>query len=137
METVIIFKKQKMQIYDHDSPEAITFKNSSIELESWIEHLSYIEKEISHLLALGKNERLKAIEIGSILLSLENKKEENASTIEELNKYRNNLPKAAECEDVSCDMFYVNEHKRYRKSYRDYLETYREIKEEYFKILSK
>lgn len=126
-----------MQIYDHDSPEAITFKNSSIELENWIEHLSYIDKEILHLLNLGKNERLKTIEIGSILLSLENKKEENANTIEELNKYRNNLPKAAECEDVSCDMFYVNEHKKYRKSYRDYLQTYREIKEEFFIILSK
>ncbi len=125
-----------MQIYDHDSPEAITFKNNSIELENWLEHLSYINKEISNLLNIGKTERAKATEMRPILLNLESKKEENATTIEELNKYKNNLPKAAECEDVSCDMFYVNEHKKYRKSYRDYLESYREIKEEFFKILS-
>ena len=125
-----------MQIYDHDSPEAITFKNNSIELEDWFEHLSYIDKEISNLLKIGKTERAKANEIDPILLSLENKREENTSTIDELNKYKNNLPKAAECDDVSCDMFYVNEHERYRKSYKNHLESYRKIKEEFFKILS-
>lgn len=126
-----------MQIYDHDSPETITYKNNAIELEDWFDHLTYIDKEISNLLNIGKIERTKAVEIGPILSNLENKKEENINTIEELNKYRNNLPKAAECEDVSCDMFYVNEHERYRKSYRAHLESYRNIKEEYFKILSK
>ncbi len=126
-----------MEIYDHDSPEAITFKNNSIELENWLEHFSYIDKEISSLLDIGKTERFDAIEVKSILLSLQNKREENTSTIDDFNNYRNNLPKAAECEDVSCDMFYVNEHERYRKSYRAHLESYRKIKEEYFKILSK
>lgn len=126
-----------MEIYDHDSPEAITFKNNSIELENWLEHFSYIDKEISSLLDIGKTERFDAIEVRSILLSLQNKREENTSTIDDFNNYRNNLPKAAECEDVSCDMFYVNEHERYRKSYRAHLESYRKIKEEYFKILSK
>ena len=51
-----------MQIYDHDSPEAIAFKNNSIELDNWIEHLNYIEKEIVNLLNLGNSELLKVFE---------------------------------------------------------------------------
>ena len=125
-----------MEIYDHDSPEAITYKNNSIELENWLEHFSYIDREISSLLTIGKKERANSIEFETILSSLENKREENSNTIDEFNKYRNNLPKAAECEDVSCDMFYVNEHDRFRKSYRVHLESYRKIKEEFFRILS-
>ena len=126
-----------MQFYDHDSPEAITYKSNSIELENWLDHFSYIDKEISSLLNIGKTERINTIEFKPLLSSLEKKKEENAIIIDEFNNYKNNLPKAAECEDVSCDMFYVNEHERYRKSYRTHLESYRNIKEEYFKILSK
>ncbi|QAA82013.1 hypothetical protein EI546_09885 [Aequorivita sp. H23M31] len=126
-----------MEIYDHDSPEAITYKNNSIELENWLEHFQYIHKEISSLLDIGKTERANSSEFGPILLNLQNKQEENSATIDDFNNYKNNLPKAAECEDVSCDMFYVNEHERYRKSYRAHLESYREIKEEYFRILSK
>lgn len=126
-----------MQIYDHDSPEAITYKNNARDLEDWFDHLYYIESEISHLLRLGTIQSDINNEISSILKSLESKKEENANTIDELTTYRNNLPKAAECEDVSCDMFYVNEHVKYRKSYKNHLESYRNIKEEYFKILCK
>lgn len=126
-----------MQIYDHDSPEAITFKNNSIELENWLEHLSYINKEISSLLNIKKTETANVEELESITLNLENKKKENNSKIDLFNEYRNNLPKAAECEDVSCDMFYVNEHGKFRKSYKAHLESYRKAKEDYLEILSK
>lgn len=126
-----------MQIYDHDSPEAITYKNNSIELENWLEHLAYIDKEITSLLNIGKTDRANSDDFEPILSDLESKKKENSIAIDKFNEYRNNLPKAAECEDVSCDMFYVNEHDKYRKSYRAHLESYRKTKEEYFDILSK
>lgn len=126
-----------MQIYDHDSPEAINFKNSSIELEDWIEHLNYIEKEISNLLKLVKSDSSENQELGIRLKNLEQKRETNTGNRDELMKYRNSLPKAAECEDVDCDMFYVNEHMRYRKMYRDHLENYRKVKEEFFEVMTK
>ncbi len=126
-----------MQIYDHDSPEAINFKNSSIELEDWIEHINYIEKEISSLLKLVKTDDLQSAEFQSKLGNLKRIKEGNANSLEELLKYQNGLPKAAECEDVDCDMFYVNEHIRYRNFYREHLENYRKAKEEFFQMLSK
>lgn len=126
-----------MQIYDHDSPEAINFKNSSIELEDWIEYLHYIEKEISSLLNLAKSNSLNNQELILHLRNLEEKRKGNTNHLENLMKYRNSLPKAAECEDVECDMFYINEHIKYRNVYRQHIENYRKIKEEFYEFLTK
>lgn len=126
-----------MQIYNHDSPEAITFKNSSIELDNWIEHLNYIEKEITNLLKLGKTELSEIFNAHDILDKLVREKETNSAAIDTFLKYKEGLPKAAECEDVDCDMFYITEHERFRKTYLAHLKKYRDVKEEYFDVLSK
>lgn len=126
-----------MQIYNHDTPETITFKNNCIELDNWINHLEYIEKEINNLLNLSKAELANALEQHPVLIKLSIKKAENNNNLNAFRKYKDGLPQAAECEDVGCDMFYVTEHERYRKVYMYHLEKYRRVKEEYFNILSK
>ncbi len=126
-----------MQIYDHDSPEAINFKNSSIELEDWIEYLNYIEKEISSLLNLIKPGTANNQELTLRTKNFKEKRAKNTYNLNELMKYRNSLPKAAECEDVECDMFYINEHIKYRNMYREHIEKYRKVKEEFYETLTK
>jgi hypothetical protein len=61
----------------------------------------------------------------------------NTTTVDAFLNYKESLPKAAECEDVDCDMFYVTEHEKFRKNYSAHLKRYREVKEEYFSVLSK
>lgn len=124
-----------MEIYDHDSPETITFKNHSIELDNWLIHLNYIDKEVSNLLRLEKKSGINFENNGKVLSELRVKREENALHLKTLKKYREGLPKAAECEDVDCDMFFVGEHEKYRKLYMFHLSNYRKVKEEFFKIL--
>ena len=126
-----------MEIYDHDSPEAITYKHNSIESENWVEHLNYIEKEITNLLNLSKTELSKRFESESVISKLKNERADNAEAINSFLNYRESLPKAAECEDVDCDMFYVGEHEKFRKTYIAHLKKYREVKEEYFSVLLK
>jgi len=126
-----------MEIYSHDSPETITFKNNWIELENWIEHFNYINKEISNLLNLSKSELSKIFDSQPVLLKLEAERERNTEAIDKFLAYKESLPKAAECEDVACDMFYVGEHEKFRKAYVLHLKNYRQVKEEYFGILSK
>ncbi len=126
-----------MQIYNHDSPDDITFKNSFIELDNWIEHLNYIEKEIDNLLNLKKPTDTVNPNFQNILDKLIREKEVNTATIARFLKYKDGLPKAAECEDVECDMYYVTEHEKYRKVYLAHLSNYRTVKEEYFNTLSK
>lgn len=60
-----------MQIYSHDSPEAITYKNNYIELENWIEHLNYVEKEIINLINLGNTQLTTSFVIQPVLSKLE------------------------------------------------------------------
>ncbi len=126
-----------MQIYDHDTPETITFKNNWIELDNWIGHLEYIEKEIVNLLNLSNGELFNILEEQPVLMRLSIKKEENRINLNAFRKYKNSLPLATECEDVDCDMFYISEHERYRKVYLYHLEKYRRVKEEYFNIINK
>lgn len=126
-----------MQIYNHDSPEAITFKNNYIELENWIDHLNYIDKEIDNLLNLGNNELASAFNAKQILEKLNQEKQDNTAAIDKFLNYKESLPKAAECEDVACDMFYVSEHEKYRENYSAHLKKYRTVKEEYFSALAK
>lgn len=126
-----------MQIYNHDSPEAITFKNNYIELENWLDHLNYIEKEITNLVNLGKAELTVNSESHPVLLKFKKEKITNDLKITEFQKYQDGLPRAVECEDVECDMFFISEHEKFRKAYMKHLENYRKIKEEYFSVLLK
>lgn len=126
-----------MEIYDHDSPEAIANKHNSIESENWVEHLNYIDKEITNLLDLSKAELSKKLESHPVIAKLAKEKEDNAEAIDSFLNYRESLPKAAECEDVDCDMFYIGEHEKFRKTYIAHLKKYRTIKEEYFTVLAK
>lgn len=125
-----------MEIYNHDSPEAITYKHNSIESENWVEHLNYIDKEIKNLLKIGKVELSKNPELQTAVSKLKNELSDNAEAINDFLKYRESLPKAAECEDVDCDMFYVGEHEKFRKTYTAHLKKYRKVKEEYFSVLT-
>lgn len=126
-----------MQIYSHDSPEAIAYKNNYIELENWMDHLHYMEKEIINLIKLGNTELTTSFAIEPVLSKLERKKEQNKLHLIALSRYKEDLPKAAECEDVACDMFYITEHEKFRNDYLKHLEKYRNIKEEYFGVLLK
>lgn len=126
-----------MQIYNHDSPESIAYKNNYVELENWLDHLNYIEKEITNLVNLGKSELTSNSETHPILLKFIKEKDVNNLQVLEFQKYQDGLPRAAECEDVECDMFFVSEHEKFRKTYMKHLENYRKVKEEYFNVLLK
>lgn len=126
-----------MQIYNHDSPESIAYKNNYVELENWLDHLNYIGKEITNLVDLGKAQLTTKEESQAVLEKFLKEKEVNNLKIIEFQKYQDGLPRAAECEDVECDMFFVSEHEKFRKNYMQHLENYRKVKEEYFRVLLK
>ncbi len=126
-----------MEIYNHDSPESITHKNNFTELENWINHLNYIEKEITNLVNLGEASFSVKSKEHPVLEKFKAQREENASKLKELNKYKDGLPRVLECEDMECDMFFITEHENFRKLYMKHLENYRRVKEEYFANLLK
>lgn len=126
-----------MQIYNHDTPETIVFKINFEELDNWVAHFQYIDKEIRNLLNLAKNELSEVFKNQSVLDKLMWQKKENETALLSFLKYKETMPKAAECEDADCDMFYISEHERFRGIYLAELNKYRKVKEEFFNALGK
>ena len=125
-----------MKIYSHDTDEQITHKNNITELNTWTNHLQYIDKEILNFnnLSLINQERYRAL---GMIERLEKKRQQNLIQLQNLEKYAEQLRLTVECEDVACDMFFISSHENYRKEYMHHLKAYRELKEDFFDKLMK
>ncbi|MCL5128420.1 hypothetical protein [Algibacter sp. L4_22] len=127
-------KAQYLEIYDHDSDVDISHKANTTELDNWICHINYIEKELVNLSGIYKVITPK-LEDDSILNKLFKKQAENETLLNALNKYvlvRSNL---IECDDMQCDMVYITEHESYRRSYLYHIDKYRRLKSELYSIM--
>lgn len=124
---------RNIEIFDHDTGVDVTHKINTIELDNWINHLKYINKELVNLVNLCTEVLSIKLEDNSVLMRLQKKKEENESLLNALQKYSVSRSDIIECEDTQCDMVYITEHETYRRSYLYHLDKYRRLKDEFFK----
>jgi hypothetical protein len=127
-------KVEQVEIYDHDSDVDIMHKINTTELNHWISHIKYIEKELESLSAIYKAISPN-IEVDTVLYKLLQKQSENETLLNALNKYvlvRSNL---IECDDMQCDMVYITEHESYRRTYLYHIDKYRRLKTEFFGVV--
>lgn len=120
------------EIYDHDSDFDVAYKINSIELGNWIDHLKYINRELSNLIGLFQTELNQRLEDDNVLVKFQKKDAENDNLLSALNKYMRSREGIIECEDTQCDMAYIMEHESYRRSYLYHLEKYRRMKDDFF-----
>ena len=125
-------KNEKIEIFDHDTNVDVTHKVNTMELDNWMNHLKYINKELSNLMSICKNELSKKLDDTSVILRFEKKQVENEILYNALKKYSNSRLNIVECEDTECDMVYITEHESYRRSYLYHLDKYRRLKDEFF-----
>lgn len=125
-------KTEKLEIFNHDSNVDVTHKVNTMELDNWINHLKYINKELSNLINVCKNELNDKLDDNSVIVRFEKKQIENEILFNALNKYSNSRLNIVECEDTECDMVYITEHESYRRSYLYHLDKYRRLKDEFF-----
>jgi hypothetical protein len=120
------------KIYNHDTDVDVMHKYNSIELKGWINQLQYFDKEIDKLLNLyAQSIKIKVIpERISTLFS--KRKEANKLLYETVLSYSNVYSKAAECDDIQCDMGYLEEFERLRTSYQYHLTRYQKLKDNLF-----
>lgn len=121
------------EIYEHDNDVEVTHKTNTIELNNWIDHLKYINKEVNNLLSMG-DLNTKQVD-NTILDQFRKKKHENETLLNALIKYSNSRVDIAECEDLNCDMVFIKEHEVYRRNYLYHLEKYRRLKDEFFALI--
>ncbi len=117
------------KIYNHDTDVDVVHKYNSIELKGWINQLQYIDKEIDKLLNLYAQSIPENELPERVLLLFSKRKEANQQLYETVLKYSNIYSKAMECEDIQCDMAYLGEYERLRKSYQYHLTRYQKLKD--------
>lgn len=120
------------QIFHHDGNVDITHKINTMELDNWINHLEYINKELINLISICTKDFKNKLNDESVQERFIKKKIENETLLKALQKYRNSRAHIVECEDTQCDMVYITEHESYRRSYLYHLDKYRRLKDEFF-----
>lgn len=122
----------KKEIYHHDSDVDVTHKINSIELDNWINHLTYVKKEMNNLISLCGEDLSHKLDDEIVLEKFKKKDAENETLLTALHNYMSSRRDIVECEDTQCDMVYITEHESYRRSYLYHLDKYRRIKDEFF-----
>ena len=118
--------------FSHDTDEEIIHAKRLQDLNIWISHLSYATNECDWLTKIASNK------IGDKVLrdKLLEKNEVNSALLNELYSYKSSIGRFHECDDLECDLFYINQHDEFYAKYVKHIEEYRAIKSQvYLKIL--
>ncbi|SRR5699024_3655758 len=121
------------QFFNHESEGEITNIKDTFELKNWTNHLDYIKKEIEYLEALIK----KHSNDTDLLKAIDEQQQKNSEELSTLYNYAPTIAESQECDDVDCDIFYLNKHEEYRNRYIQYLEDYRKLKTKVYEALLK
>lgn len=129
----MIMDKGQTQIFMHDDELDISHKINSIELDNWINHLSYVKKELNNLTTFyNKQHQNKRLHNEEILKDFEMKTVDNDVILFSLMQYKNSREKLMECDSTACDMSFINEHESCRTVYMSHIEKYRALKDQFF-----
>lgn len=112
------------------------------EIAGWREELSYISEEIHFLHLFLKAEVFSSYDenlynsLGEFENQVEDFLTEDRDLIKEVHNHRYDIEGILECEDISCEVFYHEEHLKLARKIRDFAERFRKYKLEVFSYTS-
>ena len=120
-------------IYKHDTDVDKSHKLNTTELSNWLMQLRFTKEELKSLIELCSNSlNNNNVNDKEILLEFEEKNQENDHLLSILHKYMSIREHIAECEDTQCDTTYLNEHKKHKENYLQYMDSYRKLKDQFY-----
>ncbi|QHI39302.1 hypothetical protein IMCC3317_47120 [Kordia antarctica] len=129
-------KELQIEIYPHDSEVEVAHKINTMELENWINHLTYVRGELKNLVGFYNAQPIeKRMGQEKIIQHFEMKKVDNDVILSSLINFKNSRTAIAECEDTSCDMVFLQEHEKCRRMYLFHIDKYRKLKDQFFSML--
>ncbi|QXP74577.1 hypothetical protein RRF68_04435 [Tenacibaculum sp. HL-MS23] len=111
---------------DYNTETEVIQRRSFRELDMWISHVSYLANECDNLAKIASNLIKKRDLRDELLLMLL----ENSKILTQLYNARNETEKLNECDDVACELFYLNEHETTRSLYLKHIKNYRKVKQQ-------
>ncbi|RAV28579.1 hypothetical protein [Sinomicrobium soli] len=109
----------------HDDDRQIMIKKDRIQAKHWVEHLGFIDREIAYLIKLssGFREQLEMI------------RKQNELLISALSAYDTRIADMAECDDMECEVYYLEQHEDFRNGFINHRKQYEVLKEALFSEL--
>lgn len=109
----------------NDTDSDIVKKQMQRELQLWISHLDAVNMEADRLAKIASNK------IGNKVLRDEmlNMTDETISMLNYMYTYRNSLNNFDECDDLECDLHFVQQHENACDKYVKHIQTYRILKD--------
>ncbi|GGG50504.1 hypothetical protein [Bizionia arctica] len=118
--------------FSHDTDEEIIQTKRLQNLETWIGHLSYVTNECDWLAKIAFNKINDKVLRDELLEKLDS----NSALLSEFYNYKSSIQSFHECDDLECDMFYINQHDDFYAKYLKHIHEYRLVKNKvYLKIL--
>ncbi|MCM4163238.1 MULTISPECIES: hypothetical protein [unclassified Arenibacter] len=114
--------------FEHDSDDRLIAKKDTLELGNWIDHLVANGQEIEILINIAR----KLTNDEDMVRDLKELTLENKLHLGVFYRYKSSLNNLHECDDMECDIYYVNKHEEYRNLYTGLLKVSHKLKEELF-----
>jgi hypothetical protein len=125
-----------IEIFGHDTEVDVAHKINTMELHNWINHLTYIRKELKSLIGFYNAQPLEKKEAqDTTSIKLEMKQKDNDVILSQLLRFKNTRNEIIECEDMYCDMNFIQQHEECRRMYLFHISKYRKVKDLFFKEL--
>lgn len=117
--------------YEHDSDDRLIAKKDALELNNWIVHLVGNGEELVILINIAQK-----LSNGEDMVNKLNELAlENKLHLGVFYRYKNSMVNLHECEDMECDIYYINKHEEYRNLYASILESFHKLKEELYTMI--
>ncbi|MCX7550399.1 hypothetical protein [Xanthomarina sp. F2636L] len=118
--------------FAHDTDEQIIHTKRLQDLNTWIAHLNYVSTECDMLVKIASS-KLNDKDLKEELLA---EVELNSALLNEFFNYKGSIERFKECNDLECDLFYINQHDDVYTKYVKHINDYRLVKDKvYLKIL--
>ena len=109
----------------NDTDSDIVKKQMQRELQLWIAHLEDINLEADKLSQIAS----KRIGDKALRDELLNINDGNIMVLNSLYTYRNSITNFDECDDLECDMHFIQQHENVCERYIEHLKVYRALKD--------
>lgn len=125
-----------IEIFEHDTEVEVAHKINTMELNNWINHLTYVNQELNNLIRFYNSQPInKRLAQEDISRNFEIKKVDNDVILNKLQQFKDSRVVISECDNVNCDMSFIQEHEKCRRMFLYHIDKYRKLKDTFFKEL--
>jgi hypothetical protein len=129
---------QNIEIHTQDSDVEVAHKINSMELHNWINHLAYVGEELKSLVTFFNSqsskkwmEREKLSQRFQIIMF------DNNVINRQLQNFLDSRTSIVECQDMKCNISFIQEHEKCRRMYQFHIDKYRKMKDTFFTNLQR